>query len=68
MSNSAIITAAGSGQRMNSSTKKQFIEIEDSFDKKIIRDNALRFSAEIFKEKIKTFIDKKYGEHTNKKI
>ncbi|MCD4668988.1 MAG: glycosyltransferase [Actinomycetia bacterium] len=47
---------------------EQFIEIEDSFDKKIIRDNALRFSAEIFKEKIKTFIDKKYGEHTNKKI
>ena len=28
MSNSAIITAAGSGQRMNSSKKKQFIEIE----------------------------------------
>ncbi len=28
MSNYAIITAAGSGQRMNSSTKKQFIEIE----------------------------------------
>ena len=47
---------------------EQFIEIEDSFDKKIIRDNALRFSAEIFKEKIKTFIDKKYSEHTNKNI
>jgi len=47
---------------------EQFIEIEDSFDKKIIRDNALRFSAEIFKEKIKTFIDKKYSEHINKKI
>ena len=47
---------------------EQFVEIEDSFDKKIIRDNALRFSAEIFKEKIKTFIDKKYSEHTNKNI
>jgi len=47
---------------------EQFIEIEDSFDKKIIRDNALRFSAEIFKEKIKTFIDKKYSEHTNKNV
>lgn len=47
---------------------EQFIEIEDSFDKKIIRDNALRFSAEIFKEKIKTFIDQKYSEHTNKNI
>ena len=35
-------------------------------DKKIIRNNALRFSAEIFKEKIKTFIDKKYSEHINK--
>ena len=47
---------------------EQFIEIEDRFDKKIIRENALRFSAEIFKEKIKTFIDKKYSEHTNKNI
>ncbi|GAH01784.1 unnamed protein product [marine sediment metagenome] len=47
---------------------EQFIEIEDRFDKKIIRENALRFSAEIFKEKIKTFIDEKYSEHTNKNI
>lgn len=46
---------------------EQFIEIEDRFDKKIIRENALRFSAEIFKEKIKTFIDQKYNEHANKK-
>ncbi|TET09967.1 MAG: glycosyltransferase family 4 protein [Candidatus Atribacteria bacterium] len=47
---------------------EQFIEIEDRFDKKIIRENVLRFSTEIFKEKIKTFIDKKYSEHTNKNI
>jgi len=45
---------------------EQFIEIEDKFDKKIIRENALRFSKEIFKEKIKTFIEQKYHEHTNK--
>jgi len=46
---------------------EQFIEIEDRFDKKIIRENALRFSKEIFKDKIKTFIDQKYNEHANKK-
>ncbi len=45
---------------------KKFIEVENSFNKKIIRDNALRFSSEIFKEKIKTFIDKKYSEYKNK--
>lgn len=47
-------------------TVEQFIEIEDKFDKKIIRENALRFSKEIFKEKIKTFIEQKYHEYTNK--
>lgn len=45
-----------------------FIEIEDGFDKRTIRDNALRFSSEIFKKKIKTFIDEKYNEHSNKNI
>ena len=45
---------------------EKFIKIEDSFNKKIIRDNALRFSSEIFKENIKNYIDKKYHEHISK--
>lgn len=45
---------------------EKFIEVEDSFNKKTIRENALKFSSEIFKKKIKTFIDKKYSEHKNK--
>ena len=46
---------------------EKFIEIEDSFDKKAIRENALKFNKEIFKNNIKAFIDEKYREHTSKK-
>ena len=45
---------------------KQFIEIEDRFDKKTIRENALKFKKEIFMEKIKKFIEQKYHEHISR--
>jgi glycosyltransferase involved in cell wall biosynthesis len=39
----------------------KFIEIEQSFNSEIIRNNATRFGKEIFKAKIKEFILKKYN-------
>ena len=44
----------------------RFIKIEDSFDKIAIRENALRFRKEIFKDRLKNFIDKKYLNHGNR--
>ena len=44
----------------------KFLEIENDFDIKKIRDNALRFSKDIFKENISKFILEKYYEFKSK--
>jgi len=41
---------------------KRFEKIKDSFNSERIRENALRFDKEIFKRKIKAFIEEKYSE------
>ncbi|MHB1274340.1 MAG: glycosyltransferase [Candidatus Humimicrobiaceae bacterium] len=45
---------------------KKFLEIENNFDIKKIKNNALRFSKDIFKEKISKFILEKYYEFKSK--
>ena len=44
---------------------ENFIGLENKFDKYSIRKNALKFSKEIFKDKIKKYIEQKYNEHTH---
>ena len=39
----------------------EFINMEDKFDKKEIRNNALRFDKEVFKNKLKSFVEEKYN-------
>ena len=41
---------------------KGFEKVKDNFDSERIRENALRFDKEIFKRKIKAFIEEKYSE------
>ncbi|MBM3706873.1 MAG: glycosyltransferase family 4 protein [Actinobacteria bacterium] len=45
---------------------KKFLRVEDRFNRNIIRENALRFDREIFKEKIMDFINQKYYSCKNK--
>nr|MBC8387729.1 glycosyltransferase family 4 protein [Actinomycetota bacterium] len=49
-------------------TIKRFLKVEDSFDRNKIRENALRFDIDIFKEKIVDFINHKFSDHKNKAI
>ena len=41
----------------------KFIEIENKFDKKVIRENALRFDKKKFKMKLRKFIMQKYNDY-----
>ena len=45
-------------------TIKYFLKIEEKFNQKAIINNALRFDKSIFKNKIREFIYKKYGEYS----
>jgi glycosyltransferase involved in cell wall biosynthesis len=40
-----------------------FIRIEEKFDQEKIRSNALKFDKEVFKDKIKAYIEEKYKQH-----
>lgn len=48
-------------------TINRFIKIEDHFDRKKVRENALKFNKEVFKRELKKYIEQKYEQIAGKK-